>query len=610
MYRCYDCGKASKDVRSRQCDYFLCDTCQQARDSKSRSTYKSSKAKPRSSSCPPSPIKTSESLTVGQAADAVFSTEMGVIKKMNRSKLTAAMYTDVSCIRASISAILPASADTTEVANHALTVHNKLKRYTQSRISEIDEAELTTCTLSQSIFNCAMLDNPESTSRSTTSTDSSNHIQLCASVQSGAKVATPQQDTAVKVTASKITCVMDCRFQHQEKGKPIDCSMCANQFHRVCVEIKSTSRPSFWICPSCKDIPKTVRDLKELVTRLSKENQALKSTMESQAAIISSLQETHIHSTQESGVPTALSTEPREKPAPASPYSSEKATPITPEFDTLIIGDSIIRDLNEKGLCRTKVECLRGADVCNVRESLEQIDVGNFDTVVIHVGTNDCTSTRKQETAEKNLNNLVDSVQQRAPNTAIVLSSVCPRVDDHGRHQITVNKMNRHIRSLADSKGCLIVDHDKNFKVDNSADPSLLNSRGLHLNRTGTRQLLRNINNAHRIVKVKEDKESRHNSEAYTPVRHRRSFSRMGPYTDHSRPVTNLRCHKCGLANHTTRDCHHSKPVRCNDCHEYGHKAYNGSRPFLCQGSFQDSFLRHNWNTDFNHGHVNHNFRR
>ena len=256
----------------------------------------------------------------------------------------------------------------------------------------------------------------------------------------------------------------------------------------------------------------------------------------------------------------------------------------------------MVRDINEQGLERTKVICLRGGTTADVRESLADLNVNNFETVVVHAGTNNCTNERKFETAEADLRGLVDDVQRRTPNTAVILSTVCPRADADGRHQRKVDKLNSKIRRLSESKGCLLVDNDTNFKIHNVADTSLLNSGKLHLNKSGTRWLLMNINKVHTIIRsstrrsssiAQQDQRQRGYSPAETRPRHPRTTPRRRNFTyDQSRaePL----CQKCGLSNHTTRDCHHRGPVRCNDCHELGHKSYNESRPFLCQFATQN----------------------
>ena len=159
---------------------------------------------------------------------------------------------------------------------------------------------------------------------------------------------------------------------------------------------------------------------------------------------------------------------------------------------------------------------------------------------MVHAGTNNCTNERKFETAEADLRGLVDDVQRRTPNTAVILSTVCPRADADGRHQRKVDKLNSKIRRLAESKGCLLVDMIRLFKIHNVADTSLLNSGKLHLNKTGTRWLLMNINKVHAIIRSstrrsssisQQDQRQRGYSPAETRPRHPRTTPRRRNFT-------------------------------------------------------------------------------
>ena len=118
---------------------------------------------------------------------------------------------------------------------------------------------------------------------------------------------------------------------------------------------------------------------------------------------------------------------------------------------------------------------------------------------MIHVGTNNCTSDAKVNTGTSEYLAMVTEVQERAPNTNIILSTICPRTDEHlGR----VNKLNDKIKQIANGRGCVLVDHDKNFKYgDSTVDKSVIEDLGLHLTKAGTKRLLTNLNAVHEIKK-------------------------------------------------------------------------------------------------------------
>ena len=56
--------------------------------------------------------------------------------------------------------------------------------------------------------------------------------------------------------------------------------------------------------------------------------------------------------------------------------------------ECLVLGDSIICNVGSECL-RVKVECFLGIRTQHLHTVIENKDLGNPDTVVIHVGTND-----------------------------------------------------------------------------------------------------------------------------------------------------------------------------------------------------------------------------
>ena len=225
---------------------------------------------------------------------------------------------------------------------------------------------------------------------------------------------------------------------------------------------------------------------------------------------------------------------------------------------------------------------------------------------MIHVGTNNCTSDAKVNTGTSEYLAMVTEVQERAPNTNIIVSTICPRNDEHSGR---VNKLNDKIKQIANDRGCVLVDHDKNFKYgDSTVDKLLIEDRGLHLTKAGTKRLLTNLNAVHEIkkspgswTKVKRGNE-RGNRQRFPP-RARTYSSRHGALggtghgTGRSRPLPQPRshtpqhhehgprptrgCYFCGANNHMMRNCRYGQPIQCYDCGAYGHKAHqNVCQPF------------------------------
>ena len=450
--------------------------------------------------------------------------------------------------------------------------------------------------------------------------------------------ASPLRPSVFKTTkaTAPATCIGVCTFGPGDSGKTQECSFCGNTFHYTCVGI--TRKQTVWFCRSCKGMPVQLRELSAKVDRhemtierqtllntaLAKKSQALQEQVTCMKSDLSPLTRT-LKDDKSKPKPSPQAAAPETStPKGSTPTDAIKKSTTTesetnestttktkPASNSLLIGDSIIKQINQRGLSNCEVKCLRGAQVSGVHEALRDVDVVIYDTIMIHVGTNDCTSDVNVTKASKDYTKLVDSLQSRSPNTAIVLSTVCPRSD--GEHTSRVDALNRHIRDIVARKGCIVVDNDNNFKLnDKTTDTSTLDNRGLHLSKRGTKRLLMNLNNVHKIMEIttKENSES-NNHESYRQrqlpskpaarsprnTRHAhsfqprsfqpRSFQSRGPQSQRSRrrPETTRRhesqhhqeytgCHFCGSLSHSRRNCRYEEPVECYECGHLGHLSY------------------------------------
>lgn len=365
-------------------------------------------------------------------------------------------------------------------------------------------------------------------------------------------------DNDVTVTAPRISCVPGCN-NVTEKAKPVECLLCSAQFHKTCMGLKPSARPTAWICVSCKNIPRTLnlltkqaRQHEKEISDLKNENATLSQLVNEQQAKIEELKSNNQHTD------TATKTNPSK--------NNDRA-------GTLIIGDSVIKDINESGLESTTVRCLKGARIEDIATELETPE--NYEAIIVHGGTNDCTNDEDTEVAKTALNTMIEEIREKAPDTTIFLSTICPRTDEDGKHQKRVDDMNSHIRSLADrSDKCELIDNDNNFRLrNNDADENALNGSKLHLSKVGTRRLLANFNAKRRVVRSRPT--STYKSTPTSESKHAKRVSN----NDDKRSYQDNRgrgrgCYNCGERNHQKKNCKHGRPVRCFACGELGHKKH------------------------------------
>ena len=269
----------------------------------------------------------------------------------------------------------------------------------------------------------------------------------------------------------------------------MECGFCQELFHRNCVGLKS--RQSLWICPFCKEIPQTIQTLisqqgaqEKEIADLRNENVTLLNLVEEQRSSLAELQDTLNHQrdhhdcvVEPTDVPATDDT-PQPEPVPSASSSNP-----APAQQTLIIGDSMIRDIQEKGLVKTTVQCLRGGRMANINAELIKINPEQYTAIVVHRDTNDCVSDTKSTEGSTHYEELIESIRDKAPSTKLIISTICPRVDD-AKNNERVQQFNRNLRVLATEKGCVLVDNDGNFYLRNDeVDKENLTLKGLHLSK-------------------------------------------------------------------------------------------------------------------------------
>ena len=175
------------------------------------------------------------------------------------------------------------------------------------------------------------------------------------------------------------------------------------------------------------------------------------------------------------------------KSKPTTTTSKQKEVTTT---KNLLIGDSMIGDINPRRLTETMVKCLRGAKIAKVSDELNTISVHNSDNDV--------------DAGAKDFDALLHSLNQRVPNTLKIVSSIIPRRDNK-EHQARVERLNTMMADSAKVRGCIYIDHDPNFKLQNeNIDTHMLHHHGLHLSCAGTSRLIQDINTTHLIITAKD----------------------------------------------------------------------------------------------------------
>jgi len=144
-----------------------------------------------------------------------------------------------------------------------------------------------------------------------------------------------------------------------------------------------------------------------------------------------------------------------------------------------VLGDLIIHNVGNE-CSDMKVECFPGIIMEQLHRVIENRDLGNPDTIVIHVGTNDLRQTGNLSYVMGDVYNLVNTAKSKFSTFRLVLSGVLRRRDLSWRH---IRAVNSRYEWVAQTLGVTFVD------PNNWVDDWDFGRDGLHINRSGERYL-------------------------------------------------------------------------------------------------------------------------
>ena len=219
---------------------------------------------------------------------------------------------------------------------------------------------------------------------------------------------------------------------------------------------------------------------------------------------------------------------------------------------TLLIGDSILKGINKRGLLDNIQVCtLPGATSKDIALHLKKRPLQNFDKIVIYVGGNDNFKSGPRYIHDE-LKKSIQYLQETYSHMAIYLCAVCPRVD------VNVTQVNELIKQLASQTSSTFINVYESFVYGDGRPVNIFYGKDrVHLNPTGTRALIMAINNVVEIIKRRNYDQRRQtgsNDHVYISREHVTGdhFYRRHANTSN---LTRVHCRHCGRDNHTSEDC-------------------------------------------------------
>ena len=285
--------------------------------------------------------------------------------------------------------------------------------------------------------------------------------QVAPAIPTQTMAVTPGDAAGVNLDTS-VHCIELCKHSGRAKrgNKQLDtiqCTMCARWFHNDCVGFKKDEIIGIWPCTTCRLMPRQIQNIHEMVTALTHAIDAISTTntqivkqLREKDTQIAALTEDNRHLTKEIA---SLNTQMSKKAWEA--FTSKQA---------LLIGDSLLKSIDEKKLQKTKVKSLPGAKISDITNYLTN-DADHYRQVVICVGTNDCDGEMNVDLLAQQYEELIQVTTENVLSTdSIIISSVPPRTDNVDK-QRRVEELNSILNNIATKAGVQYVTHDPSFRL-------------------------------------------------------------------------------------------------------------------------------------------------
>ncbi|CAC5395801.1 unnamed protein product [Mytilus coruscus] len=177
-------------------------------------------------------------------------------------------------------------------------------------------------------------------------------------------------------------------------------------------------------------------------------------------------------------------------------YSNDNAVPISNPITgennktTLIIGSSILKGIQPRGLQNTEVCTNRGANIDRLKDVIKKKDMSKYRTIIIHIGGNDFDNGDNLQSIRDNYEALLYLLNIKChPHCKFVVSGILPRKG------FNMHNPNEMLKDLCEQFNIQFIDHtnmfyDKNYRLSYS----LFHHDGIHLSKIGTSAFLRSVN--------------------------------------------------------------------------------------------------------------------
>ena len=301
----------------------------------------------------------------------------------------------------------------------------------------------------------------------------------------------------------------ECLYQKDKKGRDqVRCSICVVWHHIDCVKVKKDEMIMIWTCYECRDLSKRVKSLETEITQM-KDNQHTLMDMVSKATKLFetesqlrakaeeeltgirsqmtalSHQLTNQHTELIQQMSNQLKVNQVTHP-PNPPPGFHPLPPSAPPMKKLMIGNSILRNVDPNKLNNWEVIAKGGATVDKIHEEINKLDEDiHYSEMIIVCGSIDVES--------KEVSDIISDYQAMTVSAShktdkIKICSVLPRTDKELKQK--TKKLNDDLRSMCENDGHDFIDNDSMFHLMNGNVNEAYLVDGLHLSKHGVDSLL------------------------------------------------------------------------------------------------------------------------
>ena len=390
------------------------------------------------------------------------------------------------------------------------------------------------------------------------------------------------------------------------------CFICHKDFHLICVGLsRRPPKTSNWCCKNCANFPEIIRKLYHEVRSLTATQQQLQLDHSQLKTSHETLKNENVQlHTELQSLKDSL-----ENRQPTHIELNDPGSESPDSFACLIIGDSILRDLDDSSFEDTIVKSISGGTVSSVFNELEKRkDLATFNNIIVHAGTNDISKNISVDESVASMEAIITRIMLKAPTAKVFISGVCPRTKDQVSDKVEI--LNAAFKDLASRLDCQFIDSGVHMTYRNGNIDNAQLVDGLHLSARGVETLSTLFANSVEglsistepwtevIKKSRKPRESISDSNKFNSQRgsrdpsytnsksdtipsyhrnlpRRQNHQRFNNYIPHDARDRDYHrnqnsykgCYNCGLKNHNQSTCRHNGRIRCNKCNRLGHKA-------------------------------------